>query len=88
MGYCEGFASPGYANAGFGMGRGRGFRRMYYGVPARAQYVRYQNGPAFYGGMNAMPAADEKDALKNEADYLEKQLSALRERLKTFEETE
>ena len=90
MGYCEGFAVPGYANAGFGMGRGRGFRRMYYapGVLAGAKYARYPNTRVFYSGMNADPAADEKEALKNEADYLEKQLTVLRERLKAFEETE
>ena len=88
MGYCEGFAVPSYANAGFGMGRGRGFRRMYYGMPAGGQYVCYQNDPTFYGGINAAPVADEKEALKNEVDYLEKQLTALLERLKAFQKTE
>ncbi len=29
MGYCAGYAMPVYANARFGMGRGRGFRRMF-----------------------------------------------------------
>ena len=39
-GYCAGFAAPGYtANFGFGMGHGRGFRRIYYATGMRAGHV-------------------------------------------------
>ena len=40
MGYCTGYAMPVYKNAGFGMGRGRGFRRMFriFGFGRRFHY--------------------------------------------------
>ena len=81
-GYCAGYTMPGCANAGFGMGRARGFRRMYYasGLPGWARYGA--EGSALYQG--PAPAVDEKDALKKQADYLEKQLKEVRGRLKDF----
>ncbi len=60
MGYCAGFAVPGFANpvgfmGGFGLGygrgrgRGRGYRRMFYpvGVPGWVSY----NYPAYVGAI-------------------------------------
>jgi len=101
MGYCAGFAAPGFVNAGFGMGRGRGFRRMYYmtGLPGWARYGAYPYGYAPYAGaypydyapyayQGIAPEVDEKAALQNHADFLEKQLKEVRERLKGFEEAE
>jgi len=78
-GYCAGYAAPGYANnAGFGggycgMGRGRGFRRMYYatGMPGWAR-----GGAPVYA-----PAFDEKTALQNQAEVLEAQLTQLKQRM-------
>lgn len=84
MGYCAGCAVPGYANAGFGMGRGRGFMRMY-NMTGVHGWARGAYGFSPYGYQNPMPEADEKDVLLNEADFLEKQLKAIRERLKGFE---
>ena len=101
MGYCAGYAAPGYANAGFGMGRGRGFRRMYYrtGMPGWARggafgFAPYNGavpygvapyGVAPYGYPGNTPEVDEKEALQNQVDFLEKQLEEMRERLKGFE---
>lgn len=85
MGCCAGYAMPGYANAGFGAGRGRGFRRMYQmtGVPGWARDNAYPNDSMPY--RNAESDADEKDVLKSQADFLEKQLKEIRSRLKGFE---
>ena len=82
MGYCSGYKTPGYANARFGMGRGRGFRGMYYmtGLPGWARYGANQYDYAV--NQTAAPEVDEKEALKNQADLLEKQLKGVRERLK------
>lgn len=84
-GNCVGYASPELANRGVGFGRGmgggRGLRRMFCltGMP----------GWARNGYTTAMPngqAMDEKAALKNQEDSLEKQLKQVKERLKNFDE--
>jgi len=78
-GFCNGFSTPGYANQSgggfFGRMFGRGFRRMFYatGVPGWARYGNYT-----YPTANP---ADEKAALKNQADFLENQLSEIKKRL-------
>lgn len=92
MGYCAGYAAPGFVNSGFGMGlgmgRGRGFRRMYYatGLPGWARYGAYPYGsvPNAY----QMPDVDEKEVLQKQAEFLEKQLGEVREQLKSFEKNE
>jgi len=84
-GNCVGYVSPGFANRGIGfsrgMGGGRGFRRMFCltGMPrwARDGYV-----PVVPGGQ----VTDEKTVLKNQEDFLEKQLQQVRERIKNFDE--
>jgi len=85
MGYCAGNAAPGYTNFGFGMGRGRGFRRMYYrtGFPGWARYEAYP-----YGFQGSVSEADEKVFLQNQAALLEKQLKEVQERLDGFEQKE
>ncbi len=90
IGYCAGNPVSGYANAGFGMGRGRGFRRMYFatGLPGRVSHEAYPYGVAPYAATGAVPEVDENEALKNQVQNLEKQLQALREQLKGSEETE
>jgi len=82
---CAGGAMPGYASAGFRMGRGRGFRRTcnMTGVPGWA--CSGAHGFSLYGYQNPTPEANEKDILLNQADFLEKQLITIRERLKGFE---
>lgn len=90
MGYCAGYAAPGYATAGFGMGRGRGFRRMYCmsGLPGWARFGAYPYGYAPYAYQGTATDVDEKEVLRKQADFLEKQLGEVRERLKGFEKDE
>ncbi|MGI6706660.1 MAG: DUF5320 domain-containing protein [Clostridia bacterium] len=85
-GFCAGFAAPGYANLfvyGRGFGRGKGFRRMYYatGLPRWARF----GGPYTEG--EYFPAeVDEKEFLKKQAEFLEKQLGNVKKRLEELEE--
>jgi len=83
-GYCAGYAAPGYANGGYagggygmGGGRGRGYRRMQY-APAPPMWDRGAYPPAY-------PVVDEKEALANQADYLEQQLKAVRDRMSSLD---
>jgi hypothetical protein len=78
-----GFANYGGVGFGRGMGGGRGFRRMFYlsGIPgwARNSYTMpIPNGQVY----------DEKAALKNQEEFLEKQLKQVKDRLKSFDEGE
>jgi len=98
-GFCAGFAMPGYTNPvpgrSFGMGfqrgrgawnrgfggGGRGWRRMFYAT-GRPGWMRF--------GATAAPVADfdpemEKQALKNQADYLQNELTSIRKRLEEIE---
>ncbi|MDD2275136.1 MAG: DUF5320 domain-containing protein [Smithellaceae bacterium] len=83
-GFCAGYSVPGYVNNGpgraFGMGfgRGAGFRRGFHagGFGRRNR---------FYAGGAPAAAPDpenEKQALKNQAEYLQMQLDAVKKRLK------
>lgn len=72
VGFCAGSTAPGYMSAGFGYGRGRGFRRMSY--PAWKQGY----APGTY-------AVDEKELLKKQAQSLESQLNQIRDRLNALE---
>jgi hypothetical protein len=87
MGYCAGYDTPGYANPGFGMGRGRGFRRMYHltGLPGWARCGVNPYGYVPYTGMGPVSGEEEKVVLQNQVDYLEKQLSQLRKRMEDLE---
>jgi hypothetical protein len=98
-GFCAGFGMPGYANPvpgrgfgmGFGRGRGawgrgfggggRGWRNMFYatGVP---EWMNYGGYTAPVGDMNP---ETEKQALKNQADYLQSELDSIRKRLEEVE---
>ncbi|MGI5907052.1 MAG: DUF5320 domain-containing protein [Christensenellales bacterium] len=84
MGWCAGYAAPGYVNFGYGMGRGRGFRRMRHMTgPGWARYGAYGFAPNAYQG--PVSEMDERDILKNQADFLEKELGQVRRRLKGLE---
>jgi len=90
LGYCTGRAAPGNVNYGCGMGfgRGRGFRRMY-GMTGLPGWVRNDAYP--YGlppNARPFPAIDEREALRNQAAFLEKQLNQVREQLGNLKETE
>ena len=90
MGYCAGYVVPRYANRGFGRGRGRGFRRMYdmIGLPGWARCRTYSSGFAPYVYPGIAPDVNGIEVLRNQAEFLEKQLKELRERLKGFEKAE
>ena len=90
-GYCVGFAAPGYANPvgfaggfGCGFGGGRGFRRMFHatGLPGWARF-----GTPAYAGANG-EAAEEREILNNQAEFLEKQLQQVKKRLSHLKEDE
>ena len=88
-GYCAGYATPGYATPvgfaggfGCGFGEGRGFRKMF-NATGRPGWGRY-GYPA--GAVDA--AADEKEILSSQADFLEKQLQQVKRRLSSLKETE
>jgi len=96
-GYCAGYATPGYADPGFGRGfgggrwygggGGRGWRNMYYatGLPGWARYGGYA-APYVYPGLYAEPDPDvQKQALKNQADALQAQLDLVKKRLSDLE---
>lgn len=85
MGYCAGFVNPAMG-FGCGMGRGRGFRRMFCmtGLPG---WMRSGTYP-YEDIENEAPIANEKKALQNQAVFLEKQLSQVRKRLNSLEEAE
>lgn len=94
MGYCSGFAAPGFMNggagfgAGFGGGRGRGFRRMYFqnGTPGWGRFSGYPYGYQPYAV--PMAAQDERELLQNQIAFLEKQLEQAREQLNQMTEAE
>jgi len=86
MGFCAGYAQPGYANPAFGRGfRGGGWgrRNMYYatGLPG---WARYGAVPREYAVPPVAPqwsAENEAAALKQEAEMLEASLNNIKQRL-------
>lgn len=98
MGYCAGYAAPGYATGG-GRGRGfggggrggRGFRNRYYatGLPG---WARGGWGPAPYGPPYASEAPyqaptgeSEAAVLRSQAEYLQGALADVKKRLDELE---
>lgn len=93
-GYCAGYAMPGNENfaagRGMGFGRGRGAWGRGFGGGGRGWrnmfYAGGQPGWMRFGAMAAEADPEtEKQALRNQADYLQGELDAIRKRL---EETE
>ncbi len=85
VGYCAGFAAPGYASpVGFAGGFGRGFRRMFHatGLPGWARF-----GYPAYAGANG-ETVDERTILSSQAEFLEKQLQQVKKRLSRLKEDE
>lgn len=87
-GYCAGFSRPGCVNGGVGPGRGRGFGRFYDrpGVPGWGRCRMYPYEYTDYAQARGISAEEERMALKNQADFLEKQLNQVRERLDSLGE--
>ena len=82
-GYCAGYAVPGFVNGV--MGRRRGRRRMYYAT-GQPGWMRYNDSQAYEAP--DYTEADEIQALRIQADALEKRLGEIGEILKGFENTE
>ena len=93
LGYCAGFAAPGYMNAmpgrgwgfGRGWGRGRGWRHRYYatGLPGWERMgLPYANVPPSY---QAPSPQQEAEALKAQAEQLEQSLAQIRNRVAELE---
>lgn len=84
VGYCLGNIMPGNGGIGTGFcrgtGGGRGFGRMFY-LTGRPVWARGGNIPAMPGGQ----VFDEKAALKNQEESLEKQLKQVKDRMKEFD---
>ncbi|MBN1898172.1 MAG: DUF5320 domain-containing protein [Spirochaetes bacterium] len=96
LGFCAGYASPGYLNPSFGLGRGMGFGRGrgrgrgfwrwgYYGNP----YVNQVNYPYPITPYNPytpqISAQEESKMLKDQIDFLEEQIKSARDRIKELE---
>ena len=103
LGYCSGYAAPGYTKPGFGgawgrgFGRGggwgggwgRGWRHRYYatGMPGWAR----ADYDYYYGAPQApAPPAPEQELayLQDQADYLKDQLDQIQQRISELEEKE
>ncbi|HPJ38455.1 MAG TPA: DUF5320 domain-containing protein [Spirochaetota bacterium] len=99
-GFCAGYSAPGYANpvrgggyGGFGRGRGgggRGWRHNFYatGMPFWARgYQPYPVLPGYgYPGVQReFTAEDEMKMLKDQAEYMQKEISAIHNRIQELE---
>lgn len=93
-GFCRGFDSPGFADAGygggFGRGGGRGWRHRYYatGMPgwARGSYSYEPPVSAWQPPPAArMRARDELKMLRSEAQACEEALNNINERIAELE---
>ena len=95
VGFCAGYAVPGYANPvggrgygmgfgrGRGMGRGRGWSRAGYGIPAWAGVVNTYPANASFGPTVA--AEQELEGLKQQAEFLQNSLSQISERIEQLD---
>ena len=91
LGYCAGYAVPGYMNpaGGFGYGRGwwgrgggRGWRHMYYatGMPGWARFG-YEAPAGWAVPWSAPTPEQDLSVLKAQAEALGAQLEAINERI-------
>ena len=92
-GYCASYDAPGCANpmpgrgAGFGGGRGWGWRRWFRatGLPRWMRSGRASWG-APWDAPTAVSREQETEALKAQAEWLQRQLAAVSERIEALEE--
>lgn len=97
-GYCAGYSAPGYANpvrgGGYGGlgrgGRGRGWRHNFYstGMPFGARgYQSYsavsRNGCS--GVRQELTPEDEMKMLKDQAEFMRKEVAAIQSRIQELE---
>jgi hypothetical protein len=89
-GFCAGYNMPGFANAApggfiYGRGGGRGRRNRFFAT-GRPGWMRGGPGPGpFRADAPAFSAEEELRNLKQEADYLERALSGVRDRIGSME---
>lgn len=103
QGYCVGNYAPGYMNltsgrgfGGRGRGGGRGRRNWYYATGLSGWQRAAYGYPAFGGGVAPyaspyapqLPANEERDMLKEEADFLKQQLKDIQSRISTLEKAQ
>lgn len=90
LGFCAGYPVAGAFNPagwwGWGVGRGRGWRNRFWAtcVPGWAWGGGFCGGPnpaTVPGPYAAAPAGGEYEALRAQAQWLEEQLAAVRQRL-------
>jgi hypothetical protein len=92
MGYCAGYPVPGYANPGFGWGRG--FGRGYWGWGGGRGWRHWFYATGLPGWMRAgysfAPPSREQELtwLKNESEWLKDQLDAINQRIAELEKKE
>lgn len=99
-GYCAGSPVPGYANSapgrgwgrgrgGFGRGGGRGRRNWYYATGLPGWQRAAMGYPAFGEGVNPyapqISAQEERDMLKDQAEFLKQQLDDVQSRISALE---
>jgi len=102
-GFCAGYSVPGYMNSVpgrgyfgrgrgfFGRGGGRGWRNWYYATGLTGWQGASTGMPAFGGAYPYAPEMapeQEVDILRNEADFLKKQLEDIRGRIETLEKAQ
>jgi len=102
-GFCAGYSVPGYANPVFGrgyFGRGRGYfgrgggrgRRNWYYATGLTGWQRASMGMPFLGGAYPydpeITAQQEADALREEANFLKKQLEDIQGRIESLEKVQ
>ncbi|GAQ94260.1 hypothetical protein TAGGR_1439 [Thermodesulfovibrio aggregans] len=88
LGFCSGFATPGYMNPapGRGFGRGRGWRCFgWFGGFGRGFRFRWFWRAPFFGGISSR---EEVDLLRQEAEILRSELEAVQKRLSELEKGE
>jgi len=98
-GYCAGYSVPGYANAargggyyGFGRGRsgGRGCGNRFFDAERPYRGRKFQNSPFTFGfeypyTQFEFSADAEAKMLKEQAEFMQKNIEALNERIRQLE---
>jgi hypothetical protein len=87
QGYCQGNDAPGFVDPAFG--RGRGWRRNW-GSGFGWRHCIFSSGRkgGYYPGVDALNKEEALQALKAEADWLERDLDAVRARIQELETKE
>ena len=87
MGYCAGYARPGYFRSRGFFGRGAGYRNRFWatGVPGWQQAGWYGGFPQSAPFAGTLAEEDEATFLRREAEDLERALKNVKDRLQEME---